>query len=81
MKCTYETKLQRYAIGKWDVLTTGEYPARVGHIVGGNGKYLAETGPVTLGYYPTLKAAQAAIATVEIENVEQRMTGVIGKIE
>ena len=55
-------KLERYANGKWNVLTSGFCLKRVGHIVGGNQSYLAEMGPTSLGYFKTLKDARAAIA-------------------
>lgn len=55
-------KTERYAIEKWMVYTTGDYPKRIGHIVGGNRKYLAEMGPDgTLGYFRTIRAAKEAI--------------------
>ena len=57
-------KIERYASGKWDVQTVGDYPRRIGHITGGNRNYLAEMGPDgTLGYFPTLKAAAEMIET------------------
>lgn len=52
---------EKYATGKWMVYTKGDYPRRVGHIVGGNKKYLAEMGPETLGSFPTLVKATRAI--------------------
>ena len=55
------TRLEKYASGKWFVYTAGDYPKLVGHIVGGNKVYLAERGPESLGYFPTIKAAKAAI--------------------
>ena len=64
-------KIEKYAFGKWDVRTRGDYPRRVGHIVGGNRRYLAEMGPDrSLGYFETLKGAAAVIEGVarEIEN-------------
>ena len=56
-----ELKTERYSTGKFDVLTVGEYPRRVGHIVGARRVYLAETGPISLGYHKTMKAAVSAI--------------------
>lgn len=55
-------RTERYAAGKYDVLTCSPYPRRVGHICGGNRKYLAECGPTPLGYFESLKEARAAIA-------------------
>ncbi len=56
-----KTKTEKYSSGKWDVLTVAPYPVRVGHIIGGNKRYLAEMGGLTLGYFNTLKQAQEAI--------------------
>ena len=61
-------KAERYAQGKWDVHLfdeSGEYPVRVGHIIGGNRKYLAEKGPRNLGYFQTKGQALQAIAECE----------------
>ena len=55
-------KLERSSSGHWDVRTLGKYPLRVGHIAGGHGSYVAELGPETLGYFPTVRAASEAIA-------------------
>ena len=54
---------EQYATGKYDVLYSGLYPRRIGHIVGANRTYQAERGPVNLGYFKTLKAAMQAIIT------------------
>lgn len=57
-------KIERYASGKWDVRTTGDYPRRIGHITGARRRYCAEMGPDgTLGYFETLRAAALAIET------------------
>ena len=55
-------KTEKYSTGKYDVLTAGEYPRRVGHIVGAKRSWLAEAGPIVLGYYKTRMAAVDAIA-------------------
>jgi len=57
-----QTRTEKYAAGKYMVYTTGEYPLRIGHIVGANRVYLAECGPLTIGYFKTRKAAMDAIA-------------------
>jgi hypothetical protein len=57
-----ETRIEKYSTGKWDVRTRGDYPRRIGHIVGGRKRYLAEMGPESLGYFPTLKKAASAIS-------------------
>jgi len=54
-------KTEKYASGKYDVIYTGLYPRRIGHIVGANKTYLAERGPVNLGYFKTRKGAMQAI--------------------
>ena len=54
-------KTERYASGKYDVITVGEYPKRVGHIVGGRDTWLAERPYQELGYFKTLKQARQAI--------------------
>jgi hypothetical protein len=54
-------KAEKYATAKYDVLTLPPYPRRVGHIVGGNGTYLAEIGQESLGYFKTLQGALSAI--------------------
>ncbi len=56
-----KVKLERYASGKWDLFTVGDYSVRIGHIAGGNGRYCAESGPITVGYFKTLKAASDAL--------------------
>ena len=58
---TIRLKTERYATGKYDVITLGDYPRRVGHIVGGRDTWLAEVPYKDLGYFKTLKAARQAI--------------------
>ena len=56
--------VERYAHAKWFVYQSdqnGEYPRCVGHIIGGNQKYLGECGPHTLGYFTSKKQAVQAI--------------------
>ena len=58
-------KTELYSSGKWDVLQTdeqGKYPVRIGHVIGARKVYLAEAGPVNLGYYKSKKNAVEAIA-------------------
>lgn len=57
MKYVTET----YATGKCNVMRTGEYPQRIGHITGGKEQWLAERGGISLGYFKTRKAAKDAI--------------------
>jgi hypothetical protein len=53
------------------VYTAGDYPMRIGHIAGGNKRYLAEMGPdCSLGYFPTLTSAKLAIAGRSAHNIE-----------
>ena len=54
-------KAERYAQGKYDVITTGDYPRRVGHITGARDTWLPEIGYQSLRYQKTLKAAVDAI--------------------
>ena len=56
-----QIKAERYASGKWDILTVPPYPVRIGHIIGSNKCYLAEQGSTNLGYFKTLKEAKKAI--------------------
>ena len=58
-------KCERYSTGKYMVYSTGEYPQRVGHIVGGKSAWHAESGQLDLGYFKTKKLALAAIADEE----------------
>lgn len=65
MVATKRIKTELYSPGRWDVLHTdenGQYPVRVGHIIGARKVYLAESGPTNLGYYTSKKNAVAAIA-------------------
>ena len=58
-------KAEKYSTGKYDVTRTdenGQYPIRIGHIIGGYRSFLAESGPTNLGYHKTKKAAIEAIA-------------------
>ena len=58
-------KAEKYSTGKYDVMQTdenGQYPIRIGHIIGGYRSFLAESGRANLGYHKTKKAAIAAIA-------------------
>ena len=55
-------KTEKYATGKYDVLTLGEYPRRIGHITGARDTWLPEIGHVSLPYQKTRKAAVHAIA-------------------
>ena len=43
--------------------TAPHYPRRVGFIIGGRDSWLAESGPESLGYHKSRKAALAAIAS------------------
>jgi len=61
-------KTEIYATGKYDVIYTndkGQYPRRIGHIVGAKRNWLAEVTlnhlRPNLGYYRTKKAALLAI--------------------
>jgi hypothetical protein len=54
-------RAEKYATGKYDVLTVGEYPRRVGHITGARDTWLPEIGYEQLRYQKTLKAAVDAI--------------------
>ena len=53
---------EKYAEAKYFVYSAKPYPCRVGHIVGANRTYQAESGANDLGYFKTLKAATQAIA-------------------
>ena len=54
-------KTEKYAIGKFDVISTGAYPSRIGHICGAKTTWHAESGHVDLGYHKTKKKALEAI--------------------
>lgn len=57
-------KTSRESAGRYSVHITderGEYPQRVGYIVGGRDNWLAESGPESLGYHTTKKKALQAI--------------------
>jgi len=59
-----QVKAEKYSTGKWDITQTnenGEYPIRIGHIIGGYRSFLAESGPTNLGYHKTKKGAIEAI--------------------
>ena len=56
---TYKT--EKYAATRYDVMYIGAYPRRIGHIVGAKDTWLAERGPINLGYFKTKKAAKEAI--------------------
>lgn len=61
-----EYKTEEVADGQFDVRWTGGksgYQPRIGYISGGNRQWLAEQGPLQLGYYKTKKEALAAIAS------------------
>ena len=61
--------LERYANARWFVYQTdqhGQYPRCIGHIVGGNQKYLVECGPHTLGYFASKTQAMQAIVQYNI---------------
>jgi hypothetical protein len=56
-------KTEKYSAGKFFVYTKGDYPRRVGHVVGARSSWHAEAGAVDLGYHKTKKAAVQAIAS------------------
>ena len=58
-------KAEKCSTGRYDVMQTdehGQYPIRIGYIVGGYRSFLAESGRANLGYHKTKKAAIEAIA-------------------
>ena len=56
-----QTITEQYAYSKYSVITKGDYPKRIGHIVGAKRVWHAETQTKDLGYFQTRKAAQQAI--------------------
>ena len=55
-------KTEKQAPGKYEVYTTGDYPRRVGFIVGAKDTWLAESGSTSLGYHKTKISALESIA-------------------
>jgi len=60
---TYFTESR--ATGQYDAMARNpvapHYPRRIGSITGGKASWLAESGPLGLGYHKSRKAALAAI--------------------
>ena len=62
MKTETNLHTEKYSASKYFIYTTGDYPVRVGHIIGARKVYLVEAGRADLGYFKSLKSALEAIA-------------------
>jgi len=59
---------ERQAAGRFAAMASmdsGQWPRRIGFIIGGRATWLAERGAESLGYFKTRNAALAAIAALE----------------